>query len=207
MEKKIQKKEKTEVKKTVLASVAVRVASIITVAVVAVVLFLVVSTHIHNTYFTEKREIKDGMVSRQLLACSELVSEKYRYSDIVTLKKSILFSKSYSIVKFTGLIRAGIRDVSEIKYEIQKGGKTIFLTVPACEILGNEIVEQSVFDEKRSVFVPITIQEIFSEIDSVRNELAEEICGEGFLDEANASAKRIIVEMMYALGFEEVIIN
>ena len=136
-----------------------------------------------------------------------LLLKKYRYSDIITLKKSLGFSKSYSIVKFTGIIRAGIEDLSSIKYKISSDKTAITLTLPHAKVLGNEIVAQSVFDEKRSLFVPITVQEIFDEIDSVRNSIAEEVVGEGLLEEADSEAKKAVCQMMYALGFESVIVE
>ena len=147
------------------------------------------------------------MVTQQLLSVQELITQKYRYSDIITLKKSLGFSKSYSIVKFTGIIRAGIEDLSSIKYKISSDKTAITLNLPHAKVLGNEIVAQSVFDEKRSVFVPITVQEIFDEIDSVRNSIAEEVVGEGLLDEADSEAKKAVTQMMYALGFESVIVE
>ena len=104
-------------------------------------------------FTTVKTENKLALVDRQLSYCQELVTAKYRYSDIITMKKTSGFAKSYSIIKYTGLIRAGLADITDVSYSVSLDGKTITLTVPAAEILGNEIVSQSVFDEKQSVFV------------------------------------------------------
>ncbi len=52
--------------------------------------------------------------------------------------------------------------------------------------------------------MPITTQEIFEEIDAVRNSIAEEIVDQGFLEEANSTAQKTIIQMMYALGFDKV---
>ena len=199
------KKVKSEVKShPVLTKVLLRIVSIITFAVIATLIFVVLSTHIKRTFFSEKKEVHEAMVTQQLLSVQELITQKYRYSDIITLKKSLGFSKSYSIVKFAGIIRAGISDVSKIEFKISDNskGKMIKLKVPKAEILGNEIIEQSVFDEKRSVFVPITTQEIFDEIDVVRSNIAEEIVDQGFLAEADAAAQKTITQLMYALGFD-----
>ena len=149
-------------------------------------------------------ENKLALVDRQLSYCQELVTAKYRYSDIITLKKSAGFSKSYSIIKYTGLVRAGIADITDISYSVSLDGKTITLSVPAAEVLGNEIVSQSVFDEKQSVFVPISTQEIFDEIDRAKAEAIEDMIAEGVLDEAREYAVRVITQFMLALGFEEV---
>ena len=151
-----------------------------------------------------KTENKLALVDRQLSYCQELVTAKYRYSDIITLKKSAGFSKSYSIIKYTGLVRAGIADITDISYSVSLDGKTITLSVPQAEVLGNEIVSQSVFDEKQSVFVPISTQEIFDEIDKAKAEAVEDMIAEGVLEEAREYAVRVITQFMLALGFEDV---
>ena len=167
--------------------------------------FVFSASYVKKTFLTEKKEVREALVSKELLSAQELISQKYRYSDIITLKKSLGFSKSYSIVRFSGIIRAGISDISKADFSVYytEGGKPcVKIELPFSEILGNEIVEQSVFDEKRSVFVPITVQEIFDEIDAVRASVAEEIVDGGFLDEANAAARKTVSAMMYAAGFD-----
>ena len=155
-------------------------------------------------FTTVKTESKLALVDRQLSYCQELVTAKYRYSDIITLKKSAGFSKSYSIIKYTGLVRAGLADITDVSYSVSLDGKTITLSVPKAEVLGNEIVSQSVFDEKQSVFVPISTQEIFDEIDRAKDQAVEDMIAEGILEDARTYAVRIITQFMLALGFEEV---
>lgn len=155
-------------------------------------------------FTTVKSESKLALVDRQLSYCQELVTAKYRYSDIITLKKSAGFSKSYSIIKYTGLVRAGLADITDVSYSVSLDGKTITLSVPKAEVLGNEIVSQSVFDEKQSVFVPISTQEIFDEIDRAKDQAVEDMIAEGILEDARAYSVRIITQFMLALGFEEV---
>ena len=151
-----------------------------------------------------KTESKLALVDRQLSYCQELVTAKYRYSDIITLKKSSGFAKSYSIIKYTGLIRAGIADITDVSYSVSLDGKTITLTVPQAEILGNEIVSQGVFDEKQSIWVPISTQEVFDEIEKAKSEAVEDMIAEGVLEEAREYAVRVITQFMLALGFETV---
>ena len=175
-----------------------------------IVITLLVLLLLCGGYFAFKRfgvvktETKLAMVDHQLSDCQELVTAKFRYSDIITLKKSAGFSKSYSIIKYTGIIRAGLADITDVSYSVSLDGKTITLSVPQAEILGNEIVSQSVFDEKQSIFIPISTQEIFDEIDKAKDEAVEEMIAEGVLEEARDYAIRIITQFMLALGFEEV---
>ena len=175
------------------------------VTIVAIALILLIGSFFaYKKLSVVKTESKLALVDRQLSYCQELVTAKYRYSDIITLKKSTAFAKSYSIIKYTGIVRAGIADITDISYSVSLDGKTITLNVPQAEVLGNEIVSQSVFDEKQSVFVPISTQEIFDEIDKAKTEAVEDMIAEGVLEEAREYAIRVITQFMLALGFEEV---
>ena len=155
-------------------------------------------------FTTVKHENKIALINKQLSYCQELVTAKYRYSDIITLKKTAGWAKSYSIIKYTGVVRAGLADITDVSYSVSIDGKSITLNVPAAEVLGNEIVSQSVFDEKQSIFVPISTQDIFDEIERAKDEALEDMIAEGVLEEARDYAVRIITQFMLALGFEEV---
>ena len=192
---------------SLLTKVFLRIVSVITLTLIACLLFMIFTGKIKKNFFTEKKERREAMVSQQLLSVQELVTQKYRYSDIITLKKSLIFSKSYSIVKFSGIIRAGIEDISKASYEISSDKSSISIKLPHAVILGNEITEMSVFDEKRSLFVPITMQEVFDEIDSVRSSIAREAEDQGLLEEADSGAKKTVCQLMYALGFDSVTVE
>jgi len=192
---------------SLLTKVFLRIVSVITLSLIACLLFMIFTGKIKKNFFTEKKERREAMVSQQLLSVQELVTQKYRYSDIITLKKSLIFSKSYSIVKFSGIIRAGIEDISKAGYEISSDKSSISIKLPHAVILGNEITEMSVFDEKRSLFVPITTQEVFDEIDSVRSSIARDAEVQGLLTEADNMAKKTVSQTMYALGFDSVTVE
>ena len=178
------------------------------IVTVVIVLLLLCGGYIgYKRFGIVRTESKLALVDRQLSYCQELVTAKYRYSDIITLKKASGFAKSYSIIKYTGLIRAGIADITDVSYSVSLDGKTITLTVPPAEILGNEIVSQGVFDEKQSIWVPISTQEVFDEIEKAKSEAVEDMVAEGVLDEARDYAVRVITQFMLALGFEDVIIK
>ena len=201
MEEKKSKESKSEKKRAGLGSrLLLRIVTILTIA-----LIVLAGGYFGLRRFTAlKTENKLALVDRQLSYCQELVTAKYRYSDIITLKKASGFAKSYSIIKYTGIVRAGLADITDVSYSVSLDGKTITLSIPKAEVLGNEIVSQSVFDEKQSVFVPISTQEIFDEIDRAKDQALEDMIAEGVLDDAKQYATRIITQFMLALGFEEV---
>lgn len=152
-------------------------------------------------------ETRYALVDKQLSYCQELVTLKYRYSDISTIKKTSGFARSYSLVKYSGIIRAGIADVTDIQYQISKDGKMIRLTIPEAEILGNEIVKQEVFDESSSIFRPITTKEVFDEIKRSQDETCQDLIAEGLLTEARNYAINILTQFMKSIGFQEVIVQ
>ena len=168
-----------------------------------------------GAYFGRKKitEIKLAKkymrIERQLVLCRELVTVKLRYSEIVSIKKSgaLGVAKSYSIVKYSGVARAGIADVSKIAAIVSKDGKSVSISLPKSELLGNEIASQEIFDEKRSIFVPITMKEIFDGIEESRASAAERLVAEGLLDDADVQARAVLRASMTALGFENVTIR
>lgn len=198
--KKAEQINKIKDKKPFLTKIVVRI----------VVAILLLSAFAFGINFAVKKitrvtmEGKSALVTKQLSYCQELVTAKYRYSDIITLKKSAGFAKSYSIVKFSGILRVGIADITDVFYDISKDGKKLTVKMPPMEILGNDLVSQEVFDEKQSIFIPITTQEIFDEIEEARKQFAEDSVAEGILQEAGVYAEKIIRQMMMACGFESV---
>ena len=152
-----------------------------------------------------EKESKFAMIDKQLSYCQELVTAKYRYSDIVTIKKTSGFAKSYSIIKYNGLLRVGIADFTDISYKLSLDGKTVKIKLPEAEILGNDILKQEVFDEKNSIFVAISTQEVFDEIDNARFQTQEDMLAEGILEDAELYAQQIIRQFLLSLGFEKIV--
>lgn len=152
-----------------------------------------------------EKESKFAMIDKQLSYCQELVTAKYRYSDIVTIKKTSGFAKSYSIIKYNGLLRVGVADFTDISYKLSLDGKIVKIKLPEAEILGNDILKQEVFDEKDSIFVPISTQEIFDEIDNARFQTQEDMLAEGILEDAELYAQQIIRQFLLSLGFEKIV--
>lgn len=156
-------------------------------------------------FFTQKKESTHALIEKQLSFCQELVTAKYRYSDIISLKKSSGFAKSYSIIKYSGVLKCGIAELADVEYHTNDLEKTIYIKLPSAEVLGNELTSLEVFDEKQSIFVPITTQEIFDEIENAKNETVTDLLADGILDDAKEYAERVITQFMYSLGYENVV--
>ena len=78
------------------------------------------------------------------------------------------------------------------------------ITIPHCEILDNTLVSQEVFDERKSIFVPITTQEIFSEIETAMADFALSAERRGLLKEADQHLVELVTATVKGFGYERV---
>ncbi|MCR4822846.1 MAG: DUF4230 domain-containing protein [Treponema sp.] len=151
-------------------------------------------------------EKKSAIVFRELERCAELVTIKNTYSDIISIKKTRIagLAKSISIIKYTGIIRAGIMDLSSAQIKISNRGKDVEVKLPPVEVLSNDVSNIEVFDENKSIFVSVTVKDIMDEIRINRESASAQILESGFLEEGKEQAKKIIESLLYASGFENV---
>lgn len=181
---------------------------ILTKLIVLVVLLIVLGFLVFQAgiYIKEKLAIstfqaRSAMVNKELLKCAELCTIKANYCDIVTIKKNVFFAKSYSIVRYNGVARAGIQDISNIQAIISEDLNSITIKMPSCELLSNDITAIEMFDESANIFVNITKDEVFAEIQKSRNFAAEELIQTGLIQDANTHAKALLDQVFSAMGF------
>lgn len=186
-----------------IAKLILRVATIF-----CILLALFFATKFSFAKFTQIQiEKKRVAVERNLLASAELVLYKMRYSDMLVVKKRQGFSSAKSFVRYSGILRAGIEDISQSEIFVSSDGKKLFVKIPSCVLLGNEICSQEIFDERQGFFTKITTQEIFTEIDEAKNNAAQEILADGLLSDADARAALVIRQLLLPIGFEEVFVE
>ena len=153
-----------------------------------------------------KTEKRIALAAAEMQKCAELISVKNYYSDIVSIKKSRIagLAKSFSIVRYEGILRAGIADLSLCDVKISQNGKKVEIVIPECEVLGNDISGIEVFDEDRSIFVSVTMKEMIDEINLSRESSKEKLIEAGILEEARQQAIMIIKNIFRAAGFSDV---
>jgi hypothetical protein len=149
------------------------------------------------------------MVSRELQYCAELVVTKTSYSEIVSIKKSTMMgiARSYSIVRYNAVIRVGISDVTKSGVYVSPDGKSVYVTLPPLDVLGNDITGFEVFDEGRNIFVPIQTQEIFDEIKKSQDETLSRILESGLMKESETYTKTLVTRILSAMGFENIVVS
>lgn len=149
-------------------------------------------------------EKKSVLVKDSLTYWQEFVTLKYRYSDIVSIKKSNFFTSSYTLVKYTGIVRAGIPDLTECDVKVSADGKKITIKLTDAQILGNELESQEVFDEQKSIFIDLSTSEVFTEIEKSREYALQDLLKEGILDDAKEYAKKILRQICITAGYEQI---
>ncbi|MCQ2583371.1 MAG: DUF4230 domain-containing protein [Treponema sp.] len=147
------------------------------------------------------------MVKESLSFWQEFVTLKYRYSDIVSVKKTGFLTSSYALVKYSGIVRAGIQDITAAEINISSDGKVLTIILPEPDILGNDIVSQEVFDEQHSIFVPMSMEEVFTEINNSKEDALEELLNDGILEQSKDHAKKILTQLFKTAGFEVVVVE
>ena len=150
---------------------------------------------------------KRTAVERELAECAELVLYKMRYSDIITIKKREAIAKAFSIVRYEGVLRAGIENIRDAEVIVSPDAKSVVVKIPPTVLLGNDIQSQEVFDEQQRLFTRIGTQEIFDQIEIAKREAADEILADGLLDDADQRAKQVVSALLKPLGFRSVIVE
>jgi len=206
--------KKLRTKKSILVRVFNRI--IIILALFIVILFAVYFLFLKNKPDNPitniiapppKTEVTSALIKDQLSYWQEFVTFKYRYSNICTIKKTGRIFSAYTIVKYSGVIRAGIADITEAEIKISEDGKKLEIKLPEAEILGNEISSQEVFDEQKNIFMSVKTQEIFDKIEEDKMRAQDDLLTDGLLLNARNYAKEIITQIFLTAGFEEVIVE
>ena len=113
----------------------------------------------------EEPQLSSVTVEQQLQQISQLATTQYAYTNMGQFERGsdfygirIPFTTSRFIVSYSGVITAGV-DLSQAQVEVTDEQVTV--TLPAAQILSHEIDPDSleVFDETRSIFNPITIED------------------------------------------------
>ena len=113
----------------------------------------------------EPPQLSSVTVEQQLQQISQLATTRYAYTNMGQFERGsdfygirIPFTTSRFIVSYSGVITAGV-ELSQAQVEVTDEQVTV--TLPAAQILSHEIDPDSleVFDETRSIFNPITIQD------------------------------------------------
>ena len=198
-----QKKSSNSFAANLATKVILRVVTIVLVAAAVFALAAFAFGKLQKVRVQNKRTA----VERELAECAELVLYKMRYSDIITIKKRGAIAKAFSIVRYEGVLRAGIENIRDAEVIVSPDAKSVVVKIPPTVLLGNDIQSQEVFDEQQRLFTRIGTQEIFDQIEIAKREAADEILADGLLDDADQRAKQVVSALLKPLGFTTVTVE
>ena len=153
----------------------------------------------------ETPQLSSVTVEQQLQQISQLATTQYAYTNMGQFERGrdfygirIPFTTSRFIVSYSGVITAGV-DLSQAQVEVTDEQVTV--TLPAAQILSHEIDPDSleVFDETRSIFNPITIEDYSGFQADQQGEMEEKALQAGLLTQAQDQAEAAVTGLLTPL--------
>ena len=181
---------------------------------ITVVLILLVFGGIYyawNSLTSRKIERLHTSLYNQVQKVAELTVVKDRYCDVTCIRTQnnsnpdSSFGRASAIVKYSGILRIGIPDITKIELSVSPNGKKVEVFVPHSQVLDNTLESQEVYDERTFLWKRIQTQEIFDGIAAEMENTKNRLTDGGILEEADAQTESVIRGMLEACGFTEVI--
>lgn len=112
---------------------------------------------------------------------------------------NIPFTTSKYIFSYDGVIKAGI-DFAQIEWSTDETNKSVNVKLPQPKVLSKELKEDSleIYDERQSVFTPLTLTDIQQSRQEMLAELEQTAKENGLLEQASENAKVLITGFLGA---------
>lgn len=156
-----------------------------------------------------RREAFDNVTSTALLRIAEFAVLEYVYTDVVELSRDfVIGGASSSLVRFSGVVKAGIDDVESIKVDRAADGSRVVVKLPRSVILENTVDVTTVkfWDLKRNIFVPISDELKLNEVSLFKERVQQELVDSGFLNDADSRARELVLSL-FSVNDAEVVIE
>ena len=153
---------------------------------------------------SENTQIDAVVLQNQLTEIRELATVTYAYTNMAQFESSsdfygvkVPFTTKSFILTYDGTIKAGV-DLDGAAVDIS--GTTVTVTLPEARILSHEIDEGSVevFDEKTTLFNPITLEDFTSFQADQKAAMEERALSRGLLEEARSKAVSSVKQLLAA---------
>ena len=177
--------------------------------VVALVLGLIGTRAISERIAERKRRMAfESLNATAMTRIAELGVLKYRYTDVMELSRKFpVGGGSTSLVRFSGLVKAGIADATKISCRFDPDANTVKIALPHAAIIDNtvDVSTVKIWDVRRNIFVPITTELKLQEIAAFKEKVARELETSGFLTEADSRAEELVSSLYAGFGAKIII--
>lgn len=150
-----------------------------------------------------RREAFDNVTSTALLRIAQFAVLEYVYTDVVELSRSfIIGGMSSSLVRFSGVVKAGIADVERIVVTPDQESGRVQVILPRSVVLENTVDVSTVrfWDLKKNIFVPISDELKIQEITLFKERIGKELVESGFLADADTRARELVASLYAGFG-------
>ena len=150
-----------------------------------------------------RREAFDNVTATALLRIAEFAVLEYVYTDVVELSRSfIIGGMSSSLVRFSGVVKAGIADVERIVVTPDQESGRVQVILPRSVVLENTVDVSTVrfWDLKKNIFVPISDELKIQEITLFKERIGKELVESGFLADADTRARELVASLYAGFG-------
>jgi hypothetical protein len=151
----------------------------------------------------KRRMAFDNLHASAISRIAELSVLEYRYTDVMELnRKFVVGGASTSLVRFSGVVKAGIPDATAVRADYDGDAGKIEINLPRSSIIENvvDVGTVKIWDIKRNIFVPIKTELKLQEITAFKDKVARELEASGFLAEADARAAEIVSSLYSGFG-------
>ncbi len=144
----------------------------------------------------------------------ELSTIKYNYTDVLSYKDSkqvsglnIPLTEKSFIVQYSGYLKAGI-DMKSIEVNLENKD-TIQVVMDKAKVLENVIEEEKVkfFDERDGIFNKLNFKDLYEVLIGEKEKMKADAIEKGLLTEAEDNAEEILLSLLEAMEFKNIIIR
>ena len=109
---------------------------------------------------------------------------------------------SSSLVRFSGVVKAGIADVERIVVTPDQESGRVRVVLPRSVVLENTVDVSTVrfWDLKKNIFVPISDELKIQEITLFKERIGKELVESGFLADADTRARELVASLYAGFG-------
>lgn len=152
------------------------------------------------------------LVKNSFADIGELATESYNFTQVGKYSEEgtkvfgmeVPGTGAHYLITYSGEVKAGVADVSQIQVEVDEAGHVVTVTVPTVEVLSASIDPASVetYDQSFSVVNQIEVGEVTTFL-AERETAADEAISKGLLDKAQGRVEDIVKKQVNAVLGEQ----
>lgn len=153
------------------------------------------------------------LVKNSFADIGELATESYNFTQVGKYSEEgtkvfgmeVPGTGSHYLITYSGEVKAGVADVSQIQVEVDEVGHVVTVTVPAVEVLSASIDPASVetYDQSFSIVNQIEVGEVTTFLAERETAAADEAISKGLLDKAQGRLEDIVKKQVNAVLGEQ----